>query len=422
MTVIKAEDIGKRYRLPEKHQERYETFRGMLTNTAQNAVRRLTGKAVQTRNRDFWALRHLSFDIKAGERVGIVGRNGAGKSTLLKMLSRITEPTEGRISLSGRVGSLLEVGTGFHPELTGRENVYLNGSVLGMSHNEIRRKFDEIVAFAEIEQFLDMPVKRYSSGMYVRLAFAVAAHLEPDVLILDEVLAVGDAQFQKKCLGKMEDFAGHGRTILFVSHNMSAVQQLCNRVLWLDKGRLIEDTSDTGSVAHRYLFGEEEEGTNSFVSLEDAKPNSVLKLKSVSVGNESGVPQKGPFSAAEPIYVFIEVDIDDPQSDLKIGYSLYVEEGPRLYMSQSTDGAPDEWPVLKKGKAILRCQIPPHLLNEGLYRVEVLASVHAKQWLYGFNELPRASFRVLGALSDSPHWIDRREGMIGPILKWEKVG
>jgi lipopolysaccharide transport system ATP-binding protein len=241
--IITASNLGKRYRISHTgnigHKHRYVALRDVLTNGIKNIFTGWKSKAVKNSVEDFWALREVSFEIKRGEVVGVIGRNGAGKSTLLKILSRITEQTVGRVHLKGRVASLLEVGTGFHPELTGRENIYLNGAILGMSRSEIRRKFDEIVAFAEVDQFLDTPVKRFSSGMYVRLAFAVAAHLEPEILVVDEVLAVGDAQFQKKCLGKMRDVSQQGgRTVLFVSHSMAAISQLTTTSILLNKGRV----------------------------------------------------------------------------------------------------------------------------------------------------------------------------------------
>ena len=254
-TVIQVENLGKRYVIGHQVQrEGYVALRDVLTRGAQNAFRNsfdlLRGRIAGTREtmEEFWALKGVNFEVKRGEVLGIIGRNGAGKSTLLKVLSRITEPSEGRVRIKGRVASLLEVGTGFHPELTGRENVYLNGAILGMTRAEIRRKFDEIVAFAEIERFLDTPVKRYSSGMYVRLAFAVAAHLEPEILVVDEVLAVGDAEFQKKCLGKMDEVAGHGRTVLFVSHNIQTLSALCSRGIVLSKGGLLADTDMTEAI------------------------------------------------------------------------------------------------------------------------------------------------------------------------------
>ncbi|WP_043582556.1 ABC transporter ATP-binding protein [Geminisphaera colitermitum] len=251
MSAIIVEGLGKRYTIT--HQRRHDTLRDTLAHGARNLFSRLLPSAwrgAPPDHEDFWALRDVAFKVEPGEVVGIIGRNGAGKSTLLKILSRITEPTTGRITLNGRVASLLEVGTGFHPELSGRENIFLNGAILGMRREEIRRKFDEIVAFSEVERFLDTPVKRYSSGMYVRLAFAVAAHLEPNILIVDEVLAVGDAQFQSKCLGKMRSVAREaGRTVLFVSHNLSVIQSICSRCLVLKQGRIVADGPTGDSVA-----------------------------------------------------------------------------------------------------------------------------------------------------------------------------
>lgn len=242
-TVIRVENLSKKYVIGHQR-ERYTALRDVITNGIKSIGNRFLQKEyIDSATEEFWALKDISFEIKQGDRVGIIGRNGAGKSTLLKILSRITEPTNGKISIKGRVASLLEVGTGFHPELTGRQNIYLNGAVLGMERYEIKKKFDEIVDFAEVEKFLDTPVKRYSSGMYVRLAFAVAAHLDPDILIVDEVLAVGDTQFQKKCLGKMENISGEGRTVLFVSHNIQAIRALCYRGILLDKGQIISNNS-----------------------------------------------------------------------------------------------------------------------------------------------------------------------------------
>ncbi len=236
-TIIKVEHISKSYILKHQNTERYSTLRDVITNKAKGLINPKS-KILSGQSEEFWALNDISFEVNQGDRVGIIGRNGAGKSTLLKILSRIVSPSKGRITIEGRVASLLEVGTGFHPELSGRENIFLNGSILGMSKSEIQKKFDEIVDFSGVERFLDTPVKRYSSGMYVRLAFAVAAHLEPEILIVDEVLAVGDAEFQKKCMGKMKDVSGEGRTVLFVSHNMSAVNLLCDKAILLKKGSI----------------------------------------------------------------------------------------------------------------------------------------------------------------------------------------
>lgn len=267
--VIRAEGLSKRYLIGHQRQERYTALRDVAVKTLKHYVR--TGMNVARGRQliagdqieDFWALKDVSFELNRGDVVGIIGRNGAGKSTLLKILSRITEPSAGRVEIGGRVASLLEVGTGFHLELTGRENIYLNGAILGMKHAEIRRKFDEIVAFSEVEKFIDTPVKRYSSGMYVRLAFAVAAHLEPEILVVDEVLAVGDAEFQQKCLGKMKHVAGEGRTVLFVSHNLAAVRALCNRGLLLDGGKIVSD-DNVEVVARRYINASSSADTISF--------------------------------------------------------------------------------------------------------------------------------------------------------------
>jgi lipopolysaccharide transport system ATP-binding protein len=250
--VIRVANLAKRYTISHRGGARYVALRDVLAESMRALARRVRGHAATpvASTEEFWALNDVSFEIQAGDRVGIIGRNGAGKSTLLKVLSRITEPTRGRVETQGRVASLLEVGTGFHPELTGRENIFLNGAILGMSRRELMSKFDEIVDFAEVERFLDTPVKRYSSGMYVRLAFAVAAYIDPDILIIDEVLAVGDARFQKKCLGKMSERAGEGKTILFVSHNLAAIRSLTNRVIMLDAGKVVFDGATEAGLNH----------------------------------------------------------------------------------------------------------------------------------------------------------------------------
>ncbi|BAZ01849.1 ABC transporter-like protein [Tolypothrix tenuis PCC 7101] len=270
-TVIQVKNLSKKYIIGHQQQEHYTALRDVIAHGTKNLIKSFKNQNSNVNNyqEDFWALQDVSFEIKQGDRVGIIGRNGAGKSTLLKILSRITEPTKGRINIKGRVASLLEVGTGFHPELTGRENIFLNGAILGMSKVEIQRKFDEIVAFAEVEKFLDTPVKRYSSGMYVRLAFAVAAHLEPEILVVDEVLAVGDAQFQKKCLGKMEDVAeNQGRTVLFVSHNMNALSTLCQSAILIEKGQ-IKYQGNVFDAIEKYLVS---------YSVDDSKEISQYRL------------------------------------------------------------------------------------------------------------------------------------------------
>ncbi|MFL5763682.1 MAG: ABC transporter ATP-binding protein [Bacteroidia bacterium] len=287
-TVISVEHVAKSYVLRHQNTEQYTALRDVIVNGAKSLVK--PRSAARTSKETFWALDDLSFEVKQGERLGVIGRNGAGKSTLLKVLSRIVTPTRGRITIDGRVASLLEVGTGFHPELSGRENIFLNGSILGMTRSEIRSKFDEIVAFSEVERFLDTPVKRYSSGMYVRLAFAVAAHLEPEILIVDEVLAVGDAEFQKKCMGKMKDVAGEGRTVIFVSHNMQAVSNLCSTGLLLNKGKT-EIHGNVEDCIKRYMTSSR--GLNlSGLSLEDRAGRTSLdvffeEVKPLRNGEES---------------------------------------------------------------------------------------------------------------------------------------
>lgn len=290
--VIRAEGLGKKYVIGHQSSERYVALRDVIARSAKTFARTamdmVRGRAIYAGDEleEFWALKDVNFEIRQGEVVGIIGRNGAGKSTLLKILSRITEPSTGRVEIKGRVASLLEVGTGFHPELTGRENIFLNGAILGMTHAEIQRKFDEIVDFAEVEKFLDTPVKRYSSGMYVRLAFAVAAHLEPEILIVDEVLAVGDAEFQKKCLGKMQDVAGHGRTVLFVSHNMAAMKSLCRFGLLLEAGRVVAQ-AETDSVIQKYLRPRNNPTKNSALNAEGANEFCITNVNIEPAGSTS---------------------------------------------------------------------------------------------------------------------------------------
>jgi lipopolysaccharide transport system ATP-binding protein len=293
--VITVENLSKRYLVGHRENQQHTTFREMLTREARNFARKtidlahgreiVQGDEVE----EFWALKEVSFEVQKGDVLGIIGRNGAGKSTLLKILSRITEQTRGRVTIRGRVASLLEVGTGFHPELTGRENIYLNGAILGMTKQEIRKKFDEIVAFAEVERFLDTPVKRYSSGMYVRLAFSVAAHLEPEILVVDEVLAVGDVSFQKKCLGKMGDISSGGRTVLMVSHNMAAIANLCNKCLFIRSGEL-RSSGSAQAVIKNYLHDGEELVSSNLLSRVDRTGNGALRIESVELQDINGIP------------------------------------------------------------------------------------------------------------------------------------
>jgi len=317
--VIRAEGLGKKYVIGHAaERERYVALRDVLVRSARNLWRKTAdmaqGRAIVggVSVEEFWALRDVSFEVKRGEVLGIIGRNGAGKSTLLKILSRITEPTEGRVTINGRVASLLEVGTGFHPELTGRENIYLNGAILGMTRAEIRKKFDEIVAFAEVEKFLDTPVKRYSSGMYVRLAFAVAAHLEPEILVVDEVLAVGDAEFQKKCIGKMSEVSSGGRTVLIVSHSLPVITSLCGRAVLLNKGKVCAQ-GDVSKTVRAYLAQRE-------------LPSSLIGRQiDVTAGS-----QRSRLFEGEAIRLRFHVTLRGPLEEPRIGIGINDENGVRI--------------------------------------------------------------------------------------------
>ncbi len=344
--AIRVEDLGKRYTIGHHGAGGYTALRDVLTDGARTLGRRLTGRHVDTpgRREQIWALRNLTLEVHDGERLGVIGRNGAGKSTLLKILSRITEPTEGRVRLRGRVGSLLEVGTGFHSELSGRENIFLNGTILGMSGREVRAKFDEIVAFAEVERFLDTPVKRYSSGMYVRLAFAVAAHLEPEILIVDEVLAVGDAAFQRKCLGKMSDVAASGRTVILVSHNMAAIQQLCSIAVWLDDG-VLQAAGPASEVVAAYAESFAGASQGSF-SARGVKGDGTVELISYEVLNGDRRPAPLPVTG-EDLVLRVRVTVREPISQPACGVSLWTASGVLLTSVNSVQMGVelDAWPV-----------------------------------------------------------------------------
>lgn len=330
--VIKSEQLGKKYLLRHENKVQFPTLRDAVADRFRRMVC-FGARQNEMPNEEFWALRDVSLEIAQGDRVGIIGSNGAGKSTLLKILSRITEPSEGRATIRGRVASLLEVGTGFHPELTGRENVFLNGAILGMSRLEIRQKFDEIVAFAEVERFIDTPVKRYSSGMYVRLAFAVAAHLEPEVLIVDEVLSVGDARFQAKCLGRLKDVGSEGRTVLFVSHNMFAVRSLCDKGFLMENGTLA-DSGPIGGVIDAYYLNNKNDGYSiRFADETDAKPLSFLEA---SLGDASG-SCTGAFYMGRDIHVRIKIKRSAAVAPEAIAINICTAEGIQVSNVHSQD-------------------------------------------------------------------------------------
>jgi len=412
-SVISVESLSKKYIIGHQKQERYTALRDVLTDGAKRLTHKLIHPFAAPVNdpthEEFWALKDVSFDIQQGDRVGIIGRNGAGKSTLLKILSRITEPTSGKVSIKGRVASLLEVGTGFHPELSGRENIFLNGAILGMSKAEIKKKFDEIVAFAEVEQFLDTPVKRYSSGMYVRLAFAVAAHLEPEILIVDEVLAVGDAQFQKKCMGKMENVGNEGRTILFVSHNMAAIKTLCSKGIVLNKGQMIYQGEVEGAV-DQYL-GPDNLDKNEIYwdDIADAPGNENIRLKSIAIKPLQGLTIDID-SGIEISTVFYNIA---EGKSLDFTLYLFTLDGVCLFetgiiLSSASDA--------KIGYFSTKGIIPPHLLNAGIYKINLVFGESQRFVIYKIDDV--ISFEVENTATGRGSNMNRAPGVIRPILDW----
>lgn len=417
--IISVNGLGKKYRLNGSGSAN-DTLRDLLASLVARRGTKLAADTVAAGPREFWALKDVSFDVSEGEVIGIVGRNGAGKSTLLKILSRITTPTTGGAILNGRVGSLLEVGTGFHPELTGRENVYFNGTILGLRKHEIKARFDEIVAFSGIEAFIDTPIKRYSSGMKMRLAFSVAAHLEPEIMIIDEVLAVGDVDFQNKCLGKMRDVASAGRTVLFVSHNMNAVMQLCSRIVWLERGNLKADSADVHDICGRYLLGEHGKLQGSH----DAEVHGALdchffSLKSFRIVGPGGATLDHPIPGSSDIGVEICVDINHLSPLLNFGCVVIDEHGQHVLWSVTTDKAAENWPELRIGRNVITTRIPAHLLNEGRYRVDFFSSLHGQGWFSEPANTPVGVFlQISGGLSESPYWRSRRPGVVAPVLDW----
>ena len=409
--AIIVENIGKKYLLHHQQTGRnYKALRDVIAGRAKSLVmmnREINRPPVE----EFWALRDVSFEIKHGDVVGIIGRNGAGKSTLLKLLSRITEPTTGRIRLRGRVASLLEVGTGFHPELTGRENIFLNGAILGMSRAEIVRKFDEIVAFAEIEKFLDTPVKRYSSGMYVRLAFAVAAHLEPEILIVDEVLAVGDAAFQKKCLGKMQDVSKGGRTVLFVSHNMGAVASLCRTGIWLQGGRVM-NTGGAREIVDEYLTASGE-SQKAVVELSALRRVGDLgrKLKIQKLEWLTGLPLQHGEKIRARIHFHALQDVED----VAVGIGFSTLEGTRL-LTYDTDFQDGYRPSLKAGaKCCVEISVRELCLAPAIYSLDIGSRSGDS---FGLDYLPGFSQIEIGMGLKTPGYISRQDAGVRLPSEW----
>jgi len=413
--IIEVKHLSKQYQIGMDRT--YKRFTESFTNAVQHPIRTLRG--LTEPKETFWALKDVNFEVERGEVLGIIGRNGAGKSTLLKILSRITYPTEGEIVMRGRVGSLLEVGTGFHPELTGRENIFFNGAILGMKKREIEEKFDEIVKFSGVEKFLDTPVKRYSSGMQVRLAFSVAAHLDPEILLVDEVLAVGDAEFQKKCLGKMGEVASEGRTVLFVSHNMNAVEQLCRLCIQLDKGQIIDSSRDVQSVINQYLFDQFTISEAKWENTGNEFINPSFIPKGIYIGNESGEKIRMPVKNNDDVWIHVIGEIKERDPSLTIGYCIYNEGGNLLYWSYHTDRNEISNQDLIIGENHLKSKIPKRYLNEGTYRIEFIGGLHFREWICepGKNA-PVIFLTIKGGLSDSPYWIAKRPGLFAPVMEW----
>lgn len=416
--IIQVQNLSKAYRLGQ-------IGRTSLKEEINRWWGRLRGRHSAAEEEEqglFWALKDINFEVNEGEVLGVIGKNGAGKSTLLKILSRITEPTSGKAIMRGRVSSLLEVGTGFHPDLTGRENIYLNGSMLGMSRNEIRRKFDEIVAFAEIEQFIDTPVKRYSSGMYVRLAFAVAAHLEPEILIVDEVLAVGDASFQKKCMGKMQEVSkGEGRTILFVSHNMNSIERLCNRALVLKNGSTLCLENNVEEAIRQYHMLSKRNRLDSFWENKDGDFNNSWFIPSrLYLTNEDGSFASSTVRGDENVWINIDGELLQDDSSLQIGYGLIDPSGALMYWSTHRDLGEFELGKNGNGKITLRSRLPLEWLNEAEYRLDLFLGCYHREWVSEPNRtVASLRFELKGGLSKSPLWTSRRPGYLAPNLEWQ---
>jgi lipopolysaccharide transport system ATP-binding protein len=406
--ALRTVGLGKMYRIGGER-DKYGTLRDTLTQAVKRPLERIRHPGAATHvSEDLWALRGIDFEVKSGVVLGIIGRNGAGKTTLLKVLSHITEPTEGRAEIRGRVASLLEVGTGFHPELTGRENIQLNGAILGMTRAEIKSKFDEIVEFSEISRFLDTPVKRYSSGMYVRLAFAVAAHLQPEILMVDEVLAVGDAEFQKKCLGKMEDVAGVGRTVLFVSHNMAAVSSLCTRAILIKDGRLASD-GPARTVVREYIDAlSSEAAERSWASCETAPGGSTIRLKAVRAYSARTGNQDMDITDD----VLVEIDTWYLQAGAKTSVSIHVKDEMGVVAFVGATDWADEAPGVFRST----CKIPGNLLNDGRYGLRV----------YTIRDITSIEGCVDDAISFTVHdsgltrqeYVGHMMGVVRPTLAW----
>lgn len=404
--MISVQKVSKRYKIGSR--QAYHSLRDSIAG--------LFDFGPKQESQEFWALRDVDFAVMPGQTVGIIGRNGAGKSTLLKILSQITPPTKGKITMQGRIASLLEVGTGFHPELTGRENIYLNGAILGMTQKEIEKKFDEIVAFSEIEKFLDTPIKRYSSGMYVRLAFAVAAHLEPEILVVDEVLAVGDAQFQEKCLGKMSSVAHEGRTVLFVSHNMTAIRTLCQRAIFLKDGEVLADGSAEDVVRQYTNELKKTVFIKEWKDSDKAPANSVAALQAVSIQSHDGkalthLTTETPFR--------IDIAYKVKQKDATVGMTAILYDSENNCVLSSINNHESHWygKPMPPGEFVTSCYVPGNFLNNGWFQLGI--NIFSK----GFSEAVLADEALRFEVHDGPavrgDYFGEFGGVVRPLLKWE---
>ncbi len=418
--IIEIRGIGKRYHIAHQ-QGGYIALRDILANVFRNPFKFAKHKAKQivglVADEEFWALRDVSLEVARGEVIGIIGKNGSGKSTLLKILSGITPPTEGEIVMRGRAASLLEIGTGFHPELTGRENIFLNGAILGMTKKEIARKFDEIVAFSGVEKFLDTPVKHYSSGMYVRLAFSVAAHMEPDILIVDEVLAVGDAEFQKKCMGKMEEVTEKdGRTILFVSHDMTAIERICTKVIILEEGK-IESVGTAKESIGRYIgTGMQLQSEKKWENLKSAPGDDVVKITRTFCHNKDG-DIRSAFDITQRIGITIEYEVIKDGQFFTHSINLHNEDGINVFNAHNTEGSRER----NIGKYSSTAWIPGNLLSEGTFSVGV-AILEQSPFVIHAHELNVISFKVIDGFegkSSRGKYTGVFNGIVRPLLKWE---
>jgi lipopolysaccharide transport system ATP-binding protein len=419
--AIRCEGLAKQYRIGER--QSYKAIRDVITDAFASPFRRLRSALRQSSNGsaggeepNIWALNDVSFEIKRGEVVGIIGRNGAGKSTLLKILSRITEPTRGSADIWGRVGSLLEVGTGFHPELTGRDNIFLNGAILGMRRAEIARKFDEIVAFAEVEKFIDTPVKRYSSGMYVRLAFAVAAHMETEILMVDEVLAVGDAQFQKKCLNKMQNVGEQGRTVVFVSHNMTAVQRLCQRAVWLDSG-LVLKAGHPGVVVDEYLKTGSSTCTHRFWGdFSSAPGNEAVRIQLALVRPADGTSSSA-ITVEMPFVIEFQYWNLNPGAHLNLSLHILNEDGTCAFNTAPVFERRWHGKAFPAGLFRSVCHVPGNLMNDGTHRIQLLVVQNSGHIIYRHDDI--ISFDVQESVRVRDGYLGKWPGAVRPQLDWD---